>query len=310
MYKRVLMLTIALMMSFSWANAGFRSGGFNDRHNHDNNRRDKHDDHDCDRRGRDDNDRRGRDLKIFGLTSDQRLIRFDEDCPADTKHIGHIVGIGPDTSLIGIDFRVQDGKLYGVGNAGGIYTIDTNNATALYVNSLTVPLSGNSFGVDFNPAADRLRIISDNGQNLRHNVNVGGVTLADGTLNYTLGTAATGVTGAAYTNNDLDANTATTLLDIDSSLDQVALQVPPNNGTLTPTGKLTFDVTSVVGFDIYSKVRDGVTVDLEAFAALTSAADSKLRLYEINLFTGKATSRGKFRNDDALIDIAIPLNQR
>jgi hypothetical protein len=238
------------------------------------------------------------------------LIRFDEDCPADTKHIGHIVGIGPDTALIGIDFRVQDGKLYGVGNAGGVYTIDPNNATALFVNSLTVPLSGTSFGVDFNPAADRLRIISDNGQNLRHNVNLGGVTIADGTLNYTLGTAATGVTGAAYTNNDLDANTATTLLDIDSNLDQVALQVPPNNGTLTPTGKLTLDVTSVVGFDIYSKVRDGVTVDVEAFAALTSAVDSKLRLYEINLLTGKATSRGKFRNDDGLIDIAIPLNQR
>jgi hypothetical protein len=32
-----------------------------------------------------------------------------------------------------------------------------------------------SFGVDFNPAADRLRIISDAGQNLAHNVNAGGV---------------------------------------------------------------------------------------------------------------------------------------
>src|SRR5262245_17060471 len=309
------MVTIALMMAFSGANAGFRSGGFNDRNNNDRNnndnyRRDRHDDHGCDRGKRDYRDRRDRDLRIYALTSDQRLIRFDEDCPEDTKYIGQIVGIGPDTAIVGIDFRVQDGKLYGVGNSGGIYTIDTNDATALYVNSLTVQLSGNSFGVDFNPAADRLRVISDNGQNLRHNVNAGGVTIADGTLNYTLGTAATGVTGAAYTNNDLDANTATTLLDIDTNLDKVALQVPPNNGTLTATGKLTLDVTSVAGFDIYSKVRDGVTVDVQGFAALTSAADNKVRLYEINLITGKANNRGRFKTEDAVIDIAIPLNQR
>jgi hypothetical protein len=35
---------------------------------------------------------------------------------------------------IGIDFRVQDGQLYGVGNGGGVYTIDTTNAQASLVN--------------------------------------------------------------------------------------------------------------------------------------------------------------------------------
>jgi Domain of unknown function (DUF4394) len=298
MSKKVLMLMIALMMSFSVANAAYRLGGIKD------------DDHDRDRRGRNDHDRRGRDLKIFALTSDQRLIRFDEDCPENTKFIGHIVGIGPDTALVGIDFRVQDGKLYGVGNAGGIYTINTNDGSAVYVNSLSVPLSGTSFGVDFNPAADRLRVISDNGQNLRHNVNAGGVTIVDGPLNYTPGMAAAGVTGAAYTNNDLDANTATTLFDIDITLDQVVLQIPPNNGSLSAAGKLMVDATAVVGFDIYSTVRDGVAVDVEAFAALTSATDGKVRLYEVNLLTGKASSRGRFKSDDQVIDIAIPLNQR
>ena len=71
-------------------------------------------------------------------------------------------------------------------------------------------LSGTSFGVDFNPAADRLRIVSDTGQNLRHNVNAGGVTVTDAPLNYA-GVTASGIVGSAYTNNDLDALTATTL---------------------------------------------------------------------------------------------------
>ena len=73
---------------------------------------------------------------------------------------------------------------------------------------LTLPLDGMFFGVDFNPAADRLRIISNRGQNLAHNVNAGGVTVANATLTYTAPPAAPvvalGVTAAAYTNNDLN----------------------------------------------------------------------------------------------------------
>ena len=81
---------------------------------------------------------------------------------------------------------MQDGKLYGVGNGGGVYTIDPRTAAATFVNALTVPLDGTTFGVDFNPAADRLRIISDTGQNLAHNVNAVGVTAPpNGTLTYT-----------------------------------------------------------------------------------------------------------------------------
>jgi Domain of unknown function (DUF4394) len=295
MSRKFLLVIIALLMTISGANAHYHGG-------YSNNNRDKRDD--------DDRDRRGRELKIIGLTSDQRLIRFDEDNPEDARTIGMVSGLGPDTSLVGIDFRVQDGKLYGVGNQGGVYTIDTNYAIATFVNSLTVPLNGASFGVDFNPAADRLRIISDTGQNLRHNVNAGGVTIADATLNYTAGTAATGVTGAAYTNNDLDPNTGTTLLDLDSNMDQVAVQSPPNNGSLVATGKLTVDTTPAVGFDIYSTIRNGTTFDVEAFASLTSALDGRVRFYEINLFTGKATQRGRFKSQDQVIDIAIPLSQR
>jgi hypothetical protein len=65
----------------------------------------------------------------------------------------------PDASLVGIDFRVQDGQLYGVGDGGGIYTIDTTNAKATLVSSLTVALDplATSFGVDFNPAAESTR---------------------------------------------------------------------------------------------------------------------------------------------------------
>lgn len=273
----------------------------------DNDRRHGHDRDDDDR----DRDGKGRrELKVVGLTSDQRLICFFENSPERTFKLGTVSGlIGGDTALVGIDYRVQDGQLYGVGNAGGVYMLNTGNAAATLVNRLTVALTGTSFAVDFNPAADRLRIIGDDGQNLRHNVNVGGVTLVDGALNYTAGTPAAGVTGAAYTNNDLDPLTATTLYNIDSTLDQVVLQSPPNNGSLAATGKLTVDTTSSVGFDIFSNVRKGVTVEIQALASLTSA-NGFISLYSINLPTGKATLQGTFRNWDKVVDIAIPLDQR
>jgi Domain of unknown function (DUF4394) len=171
---------------------------------------------------------KGDRLTIFALTEDQRLLRFQECNPERPRDIGSIYGLQkPDMMLVGIDFRVQDGKLYGVGDGGGIYTIDTKTAVATLVMNLTVSLDGQFFGVDFNPAANALRIISNTGQNLRQPFAAPGMTQTDGNLNYpglTPINPALGLTGAAYTNNDLDPNTGTTLFDIDTTLNQVVIQ--------------------------------------------------------------------------------------
>ncbi len=250
-------------------------------------------------------------LQVIGLTDDGRLVRFKARSPENTKHIGVINGLqNQDTALIGLDFRPQDGLLYGVGNGGGVYRVSTSTAQVTFVNALTVPLSGTSFGVDFNPPADRLRITSDLGQNLRHNVNPGGVTIADSTLTYTPPpadpVAALGIIASAYTNADLNASTVTTLFGIDTNLDQVVIQSPANNGILVATGKLGVDSGVSAGFDIYSRLNNGVTVQNCAFAALPVNGASIF--YQINLLTGKATSVGGF--DAFVVDIALPLDQQ
>ena len=266
-----------------------------------------------------DGSRRSESLQVVGLVSDQnktqRLICFNERNPGEARNLGTVTGLTAGDELIGIDFRVQDKKLYGVGKAGGIYILDTTSAIANPVGKLTEALEGDSFGVDFNPAADRLRIVSDKGQNLRHNVNPGGTTTVDDPLDYPLATPvnskgpiALGVAGSAYTNNDLDDSTATTLYALDTVLDQVAVQSPPNDGTLAATGKLGVDVNTTVGFDIYSTVRNNVTVNVQALASLQIGSGS-LSLYSVSLPTGKATLRGSFSSQNKVIDIAIPLNQ-
>jgi Domain of unknown function (DUF4394) len=240
-----------------------------------------------------------RGLDVRGVTDDGRLIKFASSKPGSARTAGKITGLVTDTKLVGIDYRPatgadgDQGDLYGLGNAGGVYVVNAHNAKASLVSRLDVALAGTSFGVDFNPTVDRLRVISDTGQSLRVNVDTG-ATLVDTALTYPGPpvTSGTGVTGAAYTNNDADPNTATTLYDIDSTLDQVAIQSPANAGLLAATGKLGVDTDAAIGSDIYSTVRNGTTVDVEGYASLTVGGQSGF--YSVQLFTGRATAQGSF----------------
>lgn len=261
------------------------------------------------RDGHDMNHRGHKALTAVGLTADQRLVEFTVDRPAKTTDTGRVSGLRGDTKVVGIDFRVQDEKLYGVGDKGGVYTLNTANARATKVSQLTVALAGRQFGVDFNPAANRLRVISDTGQNLRHNIDDSAAplgTTTDGPLtNPTMPpTTATGVTGAAYTNNDLNAATATTLFDIDTMADRVSLQSPANAGTLAPTGNLGVNAGPDAGFDIYFSPKRGTN---RGFATLNTAGTA--RLYEVDVLTGAARDLGAFSQRRQVTDLALPLEQ-
>lgn len=260
----------------------------------------------------------GAPLRVTGVTANGTLVSFRADTPSFMLTLGRISGLKDDTKVVGIDYRVQDGKLYAVGDKGGVYTVGAQ-AKARKVSQLTVALDGTSFGVDFNPAANRLRVISDTGQNLRHNLDdpmgapAAGMTATDGKLTNppvppaTTGATALGVTGAAYTNNDLNPATATTLFDVDTTADQLSLQSPANAGNLAPAGKLGVDAGPVAGFDIYSEQRSGVTVSNTPYATLL--VTGSYRFYTVNPLTGAATRLGTFPANRQVIDIALPLNQ-
>jgi hypothetical protein len=251
----------------------------------------------------------GKGLTMYGLTADQRLIAFRELRPARSREVGEI-RLSGDTRLVGIDFRPATGELIGLGDAGGVYAIDPETGSATFksqltVNGLPLALRGVSFGVDFNPTVDRLRVVSDAGQNLRVNVDTGATT-EDLDLNVG-GTLSTGIVGAAYTNNDADPNTATTLFDLDALLDQISIQSPPNNGVLAATGKLGVGAAPDAGFDIYTTLNDaGIAGAARAFAALTT---DRSRLHRVNLLTGAVSGGAAFREGDVVIGLAIPPNQ-
>jgi hypothetical protein len=133
--------------------------------------------------------------------------------------------------------------------------------------------------VDFNPAADRLRIIGSDGTNLRANVDDGKVTV-DGMLAFNEGDMHKGETpkivAGAYTNSMKGAK-ETTLYDVDATIGALVKQAPPNDGKLSAVGKF--------GIQAKSYALDIVTTG-DKNDAFLMADDT---LYSVSLETGKAT---------------------
>jgi hypothetical protein len=240
-------------------------------------------------------------LPVIGLTTNNSLVQFNSARPGAILRSTPITGLQSGESILGIDFRPANGRLYAVGSTSRIYVIDafTGVATQVGAGPFTPALSGTDFGFDFNPAADRIRIVSNTNQNLRLNPDTGAVVMADTPLNG----AATSADGAAYTNN-FAGTTTTTLYDIDSNSDTLYLQgglngsPSPNGGVLTSVGPLGVNTTTSVGFDI-------ATTSGAALASFQISGDPASKLFRINLNTGAAAYIGNIGGGTALRDIAV-----
>ena len=90
------------------------------------------------------------------------------------------------------------------------------------------------------------------------------------------------VSAAAYTNS-FAGTAATTLYDIDNVSASLAMQNPPNDGTLALVGPLNVMVMGDLGMDIAGGA-NGL-----ALAALRTSAGGPSSLYRIDLATGAAT---------------------
>jgi len=239
---------------------------------------------------------------VTGLTVTNTLVTFDSATPGAVSAPVAITGLGAGEFLVAIDRRPATGQLYGLGSASHLFIINTVTSAATQVGSSgAFTLSGTAFGFDFNPTVDRIRVTTTTTQNLRLNPNDGMLAATDSALAYATGDANFGATprivGSAYTNN-FSAAITTTLYDIDSNLDILATQIPPNNGVLNTVGALGVNTSDLVGFDI-----SGLTGT--AFASLTAPGAATSSLFTVNLATGAGTLVGTIGASVALLDIAV-----
>jgi hypothetical protein len=238
-----------------------------------------------------------------------KVVLMDTENPA-----GAVVLRSVDTQgapVNGVDFRPGTTDAYLLLTVG---TVPTSNVdptpTALVMqlvkstaagvtSSVGTPFTMNlasAFGFDFNPVADRIRVISDSGQNLRLNPDAA----ADASPVVATDTAIpAGFAGAAYTNNVKGAAT-TTLYDINYGNDSLFMQggpdgtPSPNSGAVTAVGALGVDLGPLFGFDI-SPSPAGVTGTALVAGQVTGSTNSVL--LAVNLATGKATHLGRIDTD-------------
>ena len=229
---------------------------------------------------------------LLYATSGNDIARFDTGATGVVTSVP-VTGLQTGESLVGIDVRPANQVLYGVGSTGRLYTLNPLTGAASAVNPTPqATLNGTSFAVDFNPVADRLRVISNTAQNLRLNPNDGSLAATDTAIT----PAGVTITGAGYSNNAPGGGGTgvTTLYAIDAT-NGVLTTVgsvngspnSPNGGVVGPTvGSLGVGtgLDPRLGFDI-TGVNNG-----SAFASILTGGTDKL--YSINLSTGAATQIG------------------
>ncbi len=225
---------------------------------------------------------------VYGVTDNQSLVTWDSSSPNNLTSGVFLSGLANNERVLGIDFRPATGQMFALGSFSNLYTINVANGQASQVGSTFSPsINGSAFGFDFNPVIDRIRVVSEAGQNLVLNPNDGtatGVTpLFYGPADPNFGVTPN-VTSSAYTNSFAGA-VATQLYGIDSGLDILVTQAN-SAGTLGTVGPMGFNLTAVSGFDISGST--GV-----AYLSGVLAGQSQSTFFRVNLVTGALTALGQ-----------------
>ena len=228
---------------------------------------------------------------IAALKDGNTIVWID----SDQKKVTGSAMLADKATLVGIDVRPSDSKLYGVTPDGVIVTVDAKTGKWEKKSQLSEKLpAGAMVSVDFNPVADRMRIITSTGMSLRVNVDDGKATV-DGSLKYAETDAAKGktpnVTAVAYSNS-FAGTKETALYDIDATMSTFLKQAPPNDGVVSTIGALGPKLSGPIAFDIWSDGKGGNVGWLLAGGALHSvdiATGAAKSLGAISGLTGKIT---------------------
>jgi hypothetical protein len=258
---------------------------------------------------------------IFAVTAANELIKFNAGQPQLILERKPVTGLAPAERLVGVDFRVSKGVLFGLANTGRLYTLDISTGALKPVGAApsAIALMGDVFGFDFNPAADRIRVVSNTGQSFRLHPDTGAAVdadpnapgvQADSALAYIKGDVQEAqrpaLVAAAYTYNKQDEK-ITTNYALDARLGALVMQgslegslpvVSPNTGQLRTVGTLGLGPLADATFDI-------ADISGTAFAAVRTPASATTRLYQIDLNSGKAQLIGTVDRGTPLVGMAV-----
>ena len=263
------------------------------------------------------------------LLSNNMLAAFPATFPAGFEAPVAISGVNAGDVMVSIDRRPQNGFLYGLGyNAANgtvqLYSLSATTAVATPIGTAgrfvgadgATPMrigvdATTTFGIDFNPVVDRVRVVNSAGQNFRMDPNSGALVDGDsmiGGINMDGGIngPTVSVQETAYTNST-QSPTVTTQYTLDLTIDALCIQNPPNTGTQTACQTLSLPIETVQGFDIPPAVAV-TTANAPAVGAgvavVRASGRNQDELVAVDLSNGAVTSAGPL-STSGIIGIAL-----
>lgn len=258
--------------------------------------------------------------EIVAVSASHHLLRFNAGQPQKVRDRKPIGGLRDGERLVGIDYRVARGELFALGASGQLYRIDIAAARAVAVGSpAALPAATLEWGFDFNPTVDRIRVVNDQGFNLRLHPDTGAMIDGDPNtpgvqfdtkLAYDASDSNAGkparIVAAGYTYNKTN-DKLTTNYALDGALgtlvhqgtkEGVAPVVSPNTGRLWTVGALGIGAFDHATFDISD-------LSNTAYAGVRNTADKTTRWYRVDLASGKAQFVGTVGGGEVLVGAAI-----
>ena len=239
---------------------------------------------------------------LVAITANHRLATFRADRPEELLSRVPLTGLLPGEGILGIDHRVARGELFGLSTRGRLLRINADSGFITPIGAGVKLPQARTFGFDFNPTVDRIRVVGDRGDNLRLHPDTGaqvdgqpdveGVQ-PDGALRYADGDEQAGIAprivAAGYTYNQ-DNDKITTNYAIDARLGHLVIQgspegatpvVSPNTGLLRTVGALGVHSFDHASFDIDD-------VKNNAYLVTGRIGSTASRFYVVDLQTGQA----------------------
>lgn len=235
---------------------------------------------------------------LVGLRQSPPELHFFHDQHPGNVTVRPLSNLGAGEVPVGVDVRPYNHALYLLTQtpAGqvNLYCVSRETGRATAVGSPAGPFLpfGTSFGMDWDPPGDRLRVTAGTGENFRLN--------ADGALSNTDGNLPFGanVSGVGYTNNQPGLS-STTAYALETVNHRLAYSPSLGGGALTVVGEVrlgghVLNFEAVNGFDIPVGVNvTGSGTPATAGAALAAlTVGGSTSLYSLNLPDAVATNRG------------------
>ncbi len=266
---------------------------------------------------------------VYAVDARLELLRFHAAEPGRILERRRLLGLQPGESIAGLDFRVARGTLYALSTQGRLFVVDTATGILAPVgrSPAMLPLGGDgAFGVDFDSAADRIRVVGAQGLNLRLHPDTGAAIDGDAVRpglqpdapwTYAADDRAAGrapqLVAAAYgpvsptaDRRDgrrslfygIDRATASLVAATAPDDAPTAAAIPDAAGRLRTIGPLGLGSLTDASFDI-------ADTDGAALAAVRTADQPLTRLVRIDLASGRARDVGAVGNGEPLLGLAI-----